>query len=98
VENRNCIQGLKSSGFNIEDTHLTDLKRVEKLFSIVMAAFVWAYVVGIFINENIEKIKILKHGYAAKTLFKSGLTIIATMLLNPINKLNIDIFKFLSCI
>jgi hypothetical protein len=91
-----AFRALKSSGFNIEDTHLTDLRRMEKLFSIVMAAFARAYVVGIFINENIEKIKILKHGHAAKTLFKRGLTIIAAILLNPMNKLNIDIFKFLS--
>jgi len=31
---------LKSSGFNIEKTHLTDLDRLAKLFSIVMLAFV----------------------------------------------------------
>jgi hypothetical protein len=92
-----AFRALKSSGFNIEDTHLTDLKRIKKLFSIVMAAFAWAYVIGIFVNKNIGKIKILKHGRAAKMLFKSGLTIIATILLNPINKLNIDILKFLSC-
>jgi transposase len=91
-----AFRALKSSGFNIEDTHLTDLERIEKLFSIVMVAFAWAYVVGIFVNENIEKIKILKHGYLAKSLFKSGLTIITTILLNPMNKLEIDIFKFLS--
>jgi transposase len=30
-----AFRALKSSGFNIEDTHLTDLKRIEKLFSIV---------------------------------------------------------------
>jgi hypothetical protein len=43
-----AFKGLKSSGFNIEQTHLTDLKRIEKLFTIVMLAFAWAYVVGVF--------------------------------------------------
>jgi IS4 transposase len=28
-----AFKALKSSGFNIEDTHLTDIKRIEKLFS-----------------------------------------------------------------
>lgn len=32
------IKGLKSSGFNIEDTHVTDLKRLEKLFSLTIIA------------------------------------------------------------
>jgi hypothetical protein len=72
-------------------------KRIEKLFSIVMVTFAWAYVLGIFVNENIEKIKILKHGYLAKSLFRCGLTIITNILLNPMNKLKIVIFKFLSC-
>jgi len=43
-----AFRGLKTSGFNIEDTHLTDLERIEELFSIVMIAFAWAYVVGVY--------------------------------------------------
>jgi len=35
------FRGLKTGGFNIEDTHLTDLERIEKLISIVMVAFAW---------------------------------------------------------
>jgi hypothetical protein len=92
-----AFRALKSSGFNIEDTHLTDLDRIEKLFSIVMVAFAWAYVVGIFADENIKSIKILKHGRKAKSLFKYGLQIIATILLNPSRKTHVNIFKFLSC-
>jgi len=34
-----AFKGLKSSGFNIEQTHLTDLVRIQKLFTIVMLAF-----------------------------------------------------------
>jgi transposase len=44
-----AFRALKSGGFNIEDTHLTDLKRIEKLFSTVTVAFAWAYAVGIFV-------------------------------------------------
>ena len=92
-----AFRGLKSSGFNIENTHLTDLERIEKLFSIVMVAFAWAYVVGVFANQNIKPIRILKHGKKAKSLLKHGLEIIATILLNPMITTDIEIFKFLSC-
>jgi hypothetical protein len=92
-----AFRALKSSGFNIEDTHLTDLNRIEKLFSIVMLAFAWAYVVGVFANDKIKPIKILKHGKRAKSLFKYGLEMIATVLLNPMANDEIEIFKFLSC-
>jgi hypothetical protein len=45
-----CITplALKTTGFNIEDTHLTDIDRINKLFALVLIAFVWAYKVGIF--------------------------------------------------
>jgi hypothetical protein len=85
------------SGFNIEDTHLTDLKRVEKLFSIVTTAFARAYIVGVFANERVETIRNLKHGKRAKSLFEYGLELIATALLNPITIPEVDVFKFLSC-
>jgi hypothetical protein len=92
-----AFKGLKSSGFNIEDTHLTDLQRIEKLFSLVMVAFAWAYVVGVYVHENIKPIKIKKHGHLAKSIFKNGLQNVATALLNPYNPNNINIFQFLSC-
>jgi len=92
-----AFRALKSSGFNIEDTHLTDLERIEKLFSIVMLAFAWAYVVGVFVDQNVKPIKILKHGKRAKSIFKYGLEIIATVFLNPLTTTNVEIFKFLSC-
>lgn len=88
---------LKSSGFNIEDTHLTDPVRVEKLFSLVMVAFAWAYVVGIYVHENLQPIKIKKHGRLAKSLAKCGLQVTPSVLLNPLAKNELDVFKFLSC-
>jgi hypothetical protein len=93
-----AFKGLKSSGFNIENTHLTDLDRIEKLFTIVILAFTWAYVVGVFVNDNIKPVRILKHGRRAKSLLKYGLEFIANILLNPLAAENkIDIFKILSC-
>ena len=91
-----CFRALKSSGFNIEDTHLTEIDRVKKLFAIVLVAFTWAYIAGISQN-NLNPIKIKKHGRKAKSLFKYGLTYLSNILFsNDIDKLN-DCFKFLSC-
>ena len=101
-----AFRGLKSSGFNIENTHLVDLNRIEKLFSIVMLAFAWAYlycvrstryVIGVFIDENMNSIRILNNGRRAKSFFKYGLEYITEIFLNPLKISNIDIFKFLSC-
>ena len=92
-----CFKGLKSSGFNIENTHLTDLERIEKLFTIVMFAFAWAYIVGVFVDKNIKPIRILKHGRRAISLVKYGLNFIAHILLNQLATDEINIFKFLSC-
>jgi len=57
---------MKSSGFNIEDTHLTHLDRIERLFAVMIIAFAWAYLVGIYKNLMIKPIRILKHGRKAK--------------------------------
>lgn len=89
-------KGLKSSGFNIEDSHIRIQERIANLFAIVMLAYVWCYLVGIYIHENIKKIKVLYHDRRAKSLFKYRLEYIALCLLNHMNRYRIDIFKLLS--
>lgn len=37
---------LKSRGFNLEDTHLTDPQRIGKLFALLALVFVWTYHTG----------------------------------------------------
>jgi hypothetical protein len=92
-----CFRAMKSSGFNIEDTHLTHLDRIERLFAIMTIAFTWAYLVGIYKHTMIKPIRELAHGRKAKTLFKYGLEQIANTLMNPWNRPKFDIFKILSC-
>ncbi|KAA6308512.1 hypothetical protein EZS27_039835, partial [termite gut metagenome] len=50
-----AFRALKSSGFNIEDTHLTNIDRIDKLFALVIVAFTWAYIVGIYVHENVKQ-------------------------------------------
>lgn len=66
------FKAIKSAGFNMEDTHLTDQKRLEKLFSVVCIAFIWVYLVGEYQNR-IKKIPILKHQRRAFSIFRYGL-------------------------
>lgn len=90
------FRALKSSGFNIEDTHLKDIERINKLFALVMIAFVWAYKVGIYL-DSLKPIKIKKHGRKAYSYFKYGLNYLARLL----NISYMEEFKkcceFLSC-
>ena len=91
-----CFKAMKSSGFDMEKTHLKDIKRIEKLVLLVMIAFVWCYKVGIHLHQ-IKPIQIKKHGRLAKSIFKYGLTFIANVLLNAENQKDIDVIQFLSC-
>lgn len=91
------FRAMKSSGFDIEKTHLNDIKRIEKLVLIVMIAFVWCYKVGIFLHQNIKEIKIKKHGRKAISIFKYGLEYISNFLLNSKMKNKLNIYNFLSC-
>lgn len=91
-----AFKALKTSGFNIEDTHLTDIDRINKLFALVLVAFVWAYKVGIFFN-SICPIKLKKHGRKAKSLFKYGLNILAKALFSNNITEFYEYCKFLSC-
>jgi hypothetical protein len=92
-----CFKAMKSSGFDIEKTHLNETCRVEKLVLLIMIAFVWCYKIGIYLDEKVKPIRVCKHGSRAKSIFKYGLERISEILHNPENKHNINIFQFLSC-
>lgn len=91
------FRGLKSSGFNIESTHVTDLDRLEKLFSLTMVAFVWCYKVGDYLDDNVKRIIIKKHGRRAVSVFKYGLDYLSKFLFTGVNRLENNLFFFLSC-
>jgi transposase len=84
------LSALKSSGFNIEDTHLTDIERINKLLSLVFVAFIWIYKIGIELDELIP-IKIKKQERMAKSLFKYGLEFITNVIYTN------DLYRFKLC-
>ena len=91
------FKGLKSSGFNTEDTHMVHIKRIEQLFGVVIIAYTWAYLVGIAANIKVKAIRVLNNGRRAISIVKYGLNFIADTLFNPFRPTKINVFEFLSC-
>jgi len=91
------FRSLKSSGFNIEDTHLTDLERISKMLSLLCIAFIWSYLTGLYCHNSIKPIVIKKHGKKASSYFKYGLIFIAHALLCDIASDFHVAVKILSC-
>lgn len=89
------FKSIKSAGFNIEDTHIADQKRLEKLFAIVCIAFVWVYLIGQHQNQ-IKKIPILSHNRRAFSIFRYGLDELNRALLFD-NQLVMIYTKLLTC-
>jgi hypothetical protein len=91
-----AFKALKSSGFNIEDTHLTEMDRIEKLLSLVLIAFVWSYKIGLYLNA-LKPISVKKHGRKAYSYFKFGLNSLAKVI-NINNLIEFENYcLFLSC-
>jgi len=67
---------LKNRGFNFEDTHVLDLRRIKRLLVVAVIAFCWAHRVGEWQHEQVKAIKVKKHQRLAKSIFRVGLDII----------------------
>ncbi|WP_338392421.1 IS4 family transposase [Fulvitalea axinellae] len=92
------FRGFKSAGFNLEDTHLQDYGRINKLLCVIAIAFIWSYNIGIFKHDEEKPIKIKKHGRRAKSFFSYGLEEIAHALINKVEtKIERLSGLFLSC-
>lgn len=92
-----CFKAMKTSGFNIEDTHLVHLDRIAKLFGVMMIAYTWAYLVGIHEHDNYTPLRRKTHGRREKSLVKYGLELIANALSNCYCRPNFDYLQKLSC-
>lgn len=70
-----CFKSLKSNGFNIEDTHITNTERINKLFAIVAIACLLAVKVGV-LRKLFKKIPVKNHGRPQHSTFTYGLDFI----------------------
>jgi hypothetical protein len=66
---------LKTRGFRMEDTHITDPDKIERVVFVLAIAFCWAYRVG-DIQDRIQAIEVKTHGRRARSLFREGLNLI----------------------
>src|SRR3954464_1074028 len=55
------FKAFKTNGFNLEDTHLQDTARIDKLLVVVSIAFMWAYKIGIYMHEHVKPIPVKAH-------------------------------------
>lgn len=91
---------LKSRGFRLEETHVTDPKRLKKLMALLALAFCWAHVVGEWLMRQ-KALKTKKHGRLAKSIFRLGLDHLRRILCNLSDRLQQIAFQrviqLLSC-
>lgn len=72
---------LKSRGFRLEETHVTDPARLKKLLALLALAFCWAVIVGEWLVEQ-KPLKLKKHGRLCKSVFRHGLDHLRRILCN----------------
>jgi len=77
---------------------MTQLDKIATLLAILSITFVWAYLIGEWLN-TIEPTKIKKHGRYAVSLLRRGLDDLAEILLNyPFRKKELKrAVDFLAC-
>lgn len=63
---------LKTRGFCMEDTHITDADKIERLLFVLAIAFCWAYRTGEIRAEE-QPIVMKRHGRLSKSIFRVGL-------------------------
>ncbi len=73
---------MKSRGSNLEDTKLQDSERLSRLLALLALAFTWAFVVGLW-EASVKELRLKKHGYPPKSVFRRGLNILCRLVTNP---------------
>ena len=65
------FSSLKARGFDLERTGVTQPKRLERLFGLVVLAWISCLQIGVWL-QNFKPIKVLAHGRKAMSLVRSG--------------------------
>ena len=73
---------LKSRGFNIEETLMTEPERMDKLMGILALAFTWCLIAGHWYCGDVKCLPLNKHYWPARALFREGLDLLRRVLLN----------------
>ena len=90
---------LKTRGFHLEDTRLTEEARLSRLLALLALAFTWAFLVGQW-QATIKALKVKKHGSPPKSVFRLGLDLLCRLVTNLESRDLIawkKVIKLLSC-
>lgn len=77
---------LKSRGFDLEATHMTELDRMDKLMGVLALAFAWCLIAGHWHYGEAKHLPLNKHWRPAKALFRLGMDMLRRVLLNKESK------------
>ncbi|MDP0562525.1 MAG: hypothetical protein QS721_09475 [Candidatus Endonucleobacter sp. (ex Gigantidas childressi)] len=80
------LGNLKSRGFDLEYTHMTNLDRMDKLMELLTIAAVWYLLVGHWCYENANQLPLNKLLPPAKSLLRLGLGRLRRVLKNSCAK------------
>ena len=75
---------LKGRGFRMEDTHMVDADKIERLLFVLVIGFCWAYRTGDIKAQEIP-IEVKAHGRKARSLFRVGLNWIRRAIFRDMN-------------
>lgn len=76
---------LKTTGFDLEASHLACPKRMDKLLAFVCLAVTWAHAVGEWLHHTkLHPLRLKSHGRREKTFFRHGLDYLRSLLCNPL--------------
>lgn len=89
---------LKSRGFQFEQTHLNQSDRLSKLLALLTLSTLWALKIGEWQHQQ-KPVAVKKHGRLAKSVFRSGLDFLRTILFDINLKFDLWLvaLSFLSC-
>lgn len=75
---------MKTRGFCLEQTHLTDPERLSKLIALLALTFCWCHKIGEWLHEQ-KQLKLKKHGRKPKSIFRRGFDHLRRILTNFTN-------------
>lgn len=89
---------LKSSGFRLEDTHLTQLERLATLLALVAITYCWVIKAGVQVARKTPRLtRKLKHGRPRFSILRIGLDAVREAFWSGNKRQIAAALKFLSC-
>lgn len=87
---------LKSRGFNLEQTHVTDSDKLARLLILLAIAVLWAFSAGLWLHQQMP-IPLKKHGRRALSIFRLGLDFLERQLNDHRSLVPVHVFRLLTC-